>query len=347
MSKYFLIIFFPLLAIFFIASFFISVNKGSPEEEVIITTKQLKEIPDEINAIYLTGPYLASEYRLNNILNLIEDTEINSVVIDVKDFSGRNYLDEDWIYMDKIIERLHENNVYSIARIAAFEDPKLSSNRNNLAIKNKQGDLWKTYTGLSWVDPSSKEVWDYNIEIAKKAWNLGFDEINFDYIRFPTDGDLTNINYPFFNEEKTKRETMIEFYSYLRDKLKSIKISADLFGLTTLSDDIGVGQNIEDAGKYFDFVCPMVYPSHYASGFQGYLNPSEYPYEVVYKSLAEANKKITNLRPWLQAFDLLGYEYDRDEIQKQIKAAKDALLENYHGYMLWNSQNKYIKEGLQ
>lgn len=349
MNKYLLIVFFPLLIATFIASFFVFNKEESYEEPIeiiVIETKQLKEIPSEINAIYLTGPYLANENRMSKILTLIKETEINAAVIDVKDFSGRIYLEDSWVKMDEIVEKFHEKDVYVIARIAVFEDPILSSSKNSLAIKTSEGDLWETYTGLTWVDPSSKDAWDYNIEIAKRAWNLGFDEINFDYIRFPTDGDLKNIKYPFFDKEITKRETMTEFYKYLRNELKGMIISADLFGLTTVIEDIGIGQNIEDASQYFDFVCPMVYPSHYANGFNGYVDPSEYPYEVVYKSLSKANEKVNNIRPWLQAFDLLGYDYDQDEVQDQIKATKDALLDNYHGYMLWNSQNIYSKTDL-
>lgn len=360
MNKKHFIIFFLFLFLAFAISFcFFKEEENFEEiisEEETIVSNQLKNIPDEVNAIYLTGPYLSSQSRLDKVLSLIEETEINSAVIDVKDFSGRIYLNiendtlskynalQSWVKMDEIIEKLHEKNVYLIARIAVFEDPILSSNKANLAIKDKDGNLWKNYNGLSWVDPSSKEVWDYNILIAKEAWKMGFDEINFDYIRFPTDGDLKAISYNL--NGKTKVGAMNEFYEYLRNELTGIRISADLFGLTTVIDDIGVGQNIEDASKYFDFVCPMVYPSHYTSGFNGYIDPSGYPYEVVFKSLNKASDKISNIRPWLQAFDLLGYDYDKDEIQKQIKASKDALLDNYSGYMLWNSQNVYDKEDL-
>ncbi|MDD3032480.1 MAG: putative glycoside hydrolase [Candidatus Pacebacteria bacterium] len=315
----------------------------------------LETIPKIENAIYLTGSYLTSEYRFEKIFFLIEETEINAVVIDVKDFSGKIYLNIDnevldgalqlWVETDKIIEKLHDKGVYVIGRVVVFEDPILSNKKPELAIKDNDGNIWKGYDGLPWTNPSSKEVWDYNILVAKEALNLGFDEINFDYIRFPTDGNLKIINYTL--EGKTKIETMEEFYIYLRNNLKEANLSIDLFGLTTLVNDIGVGQNIEIASRYFNYVCPMVYPSHYADGFAGYLDPSEYPYEVVYKSLDEANKKVGNIRPWLQAFNLMGYEYKKEEIQAQIKATKDALGENYNGYMLWNSKNEYFSEYLK
>lgn len=357
-KKYLLLfLFFLFLAL---AIFFYGFKNEENFEEIIfekevIDSKQLKNVPDEINAIYLTAPYLSNENRLNKILLLADETEINAVVIDVKDFSGRIYLNiennelnkynalQSWVKVDDIIKKLHEENIYIIARIAVFEDPILSLNEK-LAIKNIDGSVWKTYNGLSWTDPSSKDVWDYNILVAKEAWKMGFDEVNFDYIRFPTDGIIENIDYDF--NEKTKTEIINEFYDYLRNELYDVIISADLFGLTTLVSDIGVGQNIKDASKYFNYVCPMVYPSHYANDFDGFPNPSEHPYEIVFKSLNVANEEVNNIRPWLQAFDLLGYDYGREEIQEQIKASKDALLDNYSGYMLWNSQNIYLKEDL-
>jgi len=349
--KYKIVIFIFILFLAFLVSFLIFKNIES--EEKLIKEAEIKE---NIKAIYLSSFYLTSETRFEEIISLMNETEINAVVIDVKDFSGRIYLNtqneelnkygalKTSIKMDQIIERLHQNNVYVIARIAVFEDPILSLENKDVALKDKQGNLWRTYAGALWVDPNSKEVWDYNILVAKEASKIGFDEINFDYIRFPSDGALSNIDYS--SHTKTKREVMIDFYSYLSKSLKNIIISADLFGLTTVIDDIGVGQNIKDASLYFNFICPMVYPSHYSKGFDGFIDPSEYPYEVVFKSLSEGNKKIKNIRPWLQAFNLLGYEYGREEIQAQIKASKDALLDNYSGYMLWNSQNDYNIEDL-
>ncbi|MDD4661946.1 MAG: putative glycoside hydrolase [Candidatus Pacebacteria bacterium] len=349
------IIFFILILFLTLSVSFLLFKNTGGEEEVIENKVEVK-MPENINAIYLTSSYLTSEIRFQKIISLIEETEINAVVIDVKDFSGKIYLNieneelnkygalQSWVKMDEIVKKLNEKNIYTIARIAVFEDPILSNKNQSVALKDKQGNLWRTYAGAFWVDPNSKEVWDYNILVAKEASKIGFNEINFDYIRFPSDGALSNIDYS--THIKTKREVMIDFYSYLSDSLKNIIISADLFGLTTIIDDIGVGQNIEDASKYFNYVCPMVYPSHYAKGFDGFIDPSEYPYEIVFKSLSEGNKKIDNIRPWLQAFNLLGYEYKREQIQEQIQASKDALLDNYSGYMLWNSQNSYNIEDL-
>jgi len=343
------------ILIFILLIFIVSFNVLD-KEDVIPKEDTTVKVPRNVNAIYLNSFYLTKEARFEKVISIIKETEINSVVIDIKDYSGKIYLNSSneelnkygaqqaYIKMDKIVERLHNENVYVIARIVVFEDPILATKNPNLALKDKEGNLWKTYASNLWIDPNSKEAWDYNILVAKEASKIGFDEINFDYIRFPSDGALSDIDYSSHNA--SKREVMLSFYKYLSASLKDIIISADFFGLTTIIDDIGVGQNIEDASPYFNFICPMVYPSHYSSNFDGFLNPSEYPYEIVFKSLSEANKKIDNIRPWLQAFDLLGFEYRREEIQKQIEASKDALLDNYTGYMLWNSQNYYNIEDL-
>jgi len=210
---------------------------------------------------------------------------------------------------------------------------------------------------LAWIDPAAKESWDYNIAIARDAVSHGFDEINFDYIRFPSDGDLKNMSFPFWNEEVSKHLIIREFFKYLREELSDVKISIDLFGLSTVSlNDLGVGQVIEDAFEYSDYVCPMIYPSHYADGFIGFQNPAEYPYEVVKYSIEGALKKLmiykqskeTNvqLRPWLQDFDL-GAIYDAEMVKAQIKAVYDALGNDFNGFMIWSSSNFYTKEALE
>ena len=358
--KYILII----IPIICIVVFFITINKkdeievftADPQNNVEIIKEELekntKRTPKEVKAIYLSAPYLSNDDRLNKIITLTKETEINAVIIDVKDFSGKVWFNTDldilekyaneqkWIDIDYILEKLHENNIYTIARIVVFEDVILATNRNDLAIKDKTGNIWKTSNNLAWVDPYSKEVWDYNINIALEAAKKGFNEINFDYVRFPSDGILSDAVYPFFNNETTKREVIKGFFKYIDENLKNEIISIDLFGLTTVAyDDIGIGQVLEDALIYFDYVCPMVYPSHYANGFRGLDDPNAYPYDVVLISLSEAEKRDNDskLRPWLQNF----YNYTENEVKLEIQAVKDALQEKYIGYMLWNASNIY------
>jgi len=335
--------------------------------------------PEIINSVYITSWSASKKSHIDYILNLAKSTEINAVVVDVKDYSGHIGYDissEIDKYgakqkrisdIDKLVEEFHKSGIYTIARITVFQDPILAKARSDLAIHDKNKlifatsdfsflTLWFDKDGLAWIDPSAKESWDYNISIAKDAIKRGFDEVNFDYVRFPSDGSLENMIFPFFDGKTEKSLIIRDFFQYLSRELAGAKISIDLFGLTTVSnDDLGVGQKIEDAFLNFDYVCPMVYPSHYADGFQGYDNPAEYPYEVIKYSMDSAisrlktfNEKkeqgrITKLRPWIQDFNL-GATYDFLAVQMEIKAIKDALKDDFYGYMAWNSKNFYTAE---
>jgi hypothetical protein len=342
-------------------------------EEVIQEVKienKLQNPPKEARALYLTGWSAGNVKKMDEIIELINKEELNAVVIDIKDYSGyisyKSDIEEvikygaEKIMIDDVgslIKKLHDNNIYAIARITVFQDPILAKAKPELAIKNKAtGGIWKDNKGLEWIDPASQEAWDYIIKIAQEASTKGFDEINFDYIRFPSDGALRNMSFPFYNKEKEKHEVIKEFFSHLRDNLTGIIISADLFGLATINNgDLGIGQTIEDAYENFDYVSPMVYPSHYASGFIGYKNPADYPYEVVKYSIKKAvikleefnklqeiepeaeDKKLAKIRPWLQAFDM-GAIYDSDKVKAQIKASNES---GGVGWILWNASNNY------
>ncbi|MCX6761013.1 MAG: hypothetical protein NTZ84_02850, partial [Candidatus Nealsonbacteria bacterium] len=264
-----------------------------------------------------------------------------------------------------LVKQLHDENIYVIARISVFQDPVLANARPDLAVLSRSKllnqstssyALWTDNWGLSWADPSAKEVWKYNASIAKDALSYGFDELNFDYVRFPSDGDLSDMVFPSWDQKIEKHLIIKDFFKYLRQELSGARISVDLFGLSTISsDDLGIGQVIEDGYGYFDYVCPMVYPSHYAFGFSGYPIPSEHPYGVVERSMKgalkrlndfnKANHKNAKLRPWLQDFTLT-VPYDAEKVKLEIKALKDVLGKDYNGFMLWNSQNIYTKEAL-
>ena len=358
--------------------------------------KPLADPPKEIKAIYLTAWSAGNFKKINEIIKLIKNTELNAVVIDIKDYSGYVAYDTDIpevkkyeaekIMISKInslIKKLHDENIYVIARITIFQDPTLAKARPDLAIhsKNKLAaneqkltnkTLWLDNKKLSWIDPAAKEAWDYNVAIAKDAANRGFDELNFDYIRFASDGNLNDMAFPSWDDKIKKQEVIKTFFQYLRGQLSGIKISADLFGLSTINDgDLGIGQIIENAYQYFDYVAPMVYPSHYAKGFLGYKNPAEHPYEVVKYSIDSAVVRLNNyelkimnnatttditttetqnskLRPWLQDFDL-GAKYDARMVKYQMRAVYDAASttpELINGWMLWNPSNSYTREAL-
>lgn len=327
---------------------------------------QIINPPKIIKGIYATGWSAGSEKKINQLISIIKNNNLNSIVIDIKDYSGHisyfiqnekaknsGALDEIRIlYPNKLIKKLHDENIYVIGRITVFQDPIFAKKFPQNAVKNKlTNDLWKDNKGLFWIDPQSKEYWDYILDISRDAWARGFDELNFDYIRFPSDGNLELMEFPFWDKQTPEREAIKDFFDYLKNNLKDVKISADVFGLTTISkDDLGIGQIIEDAYNYFDAVCPMVYPSHFNNGSFGYKNPAEYPYEVIYKSMSEALTRLKNntssiavLRPWIQSFDL-GAKYDKKKINDQIRAVEDVLLNtNYFGgYLLWDPSNNYL-----
>ena len=346
--------------------------------------------PSIIKAVYLTSWAAGRKDYVDYVISLAKDTEINAVVIDIKDYSGyvgyitdveevKKYNAQEGRIRDvkSLIKKLHKNGIYTIARIVVFQDPVLARARPDLAVASKTkisglkklnslfsstawsvDTLWTDKKGLSWVDPASLEVWDYNIAIAKDAALEGFDEINFDYVRFPSDGDLGDMIFPVWNTSTSKREVIKHFFGYLHKELQNQVISVDLFGLScTREDDLGIGQRIEDTFGYFDYVCPMVYPSHYENGFLGYQEPAKYPYEVVKYSLERAlvrlkqykrpEEKDTKIRPWIQDFSLGGVPYGIQEVKKEIQAVHDSLGDDFFGFMLWSPSNVYTKEALQ
>ena len=342
--------------------------------------KPLLNPPDAVKAIYATSWSAANPKKLDYLINLIKSTELNSIVIDLKAYDGyvayniKNDDVEEYgakkIIIPKVnalLKRLHDEGIYAIARVTVFQDPVLAKAREDLAIQSKFGGVWRDNKGLAWLDPASREVWDYTVAISKDILTRGFDEINFDYIRFPSDGDLAKMSFPFYNASTSKKAIIGDFFRHLRAELPGAKMSADLFGLSTIdSGDLGIGQMIETAYAYFDFAAPMVYPSHYAKGFMGYQNPSFFPYEVVKYSMETALSRLnkmkakssaatstalypigytlnSKLRPWLQDFDL-GADYNAEMVRKEIQAVYDSGLSD--GWMLWNPANVYTKEAL-
>jgi len=322
--------------------------------------------PETVKAIYLTSFSAGSLKKIDWLTELAQSSELNAVVIDVKDFSGyisydssvsasEEYKSERIAIkdIDSLINRLHDNKIYTIARISVFQDPTLVKAKPEWAVQNKYTNKpWTDRNGLSWIDPACKECWKYYADIARDASERGFDEINFDYIRFPSDGDLSALLFTYWDKALTRPQVLNEFFKYMRSELGDMKLSVDFFGfVTTRNDDFGVGQVMEDAFEYFDYISPMVYPSHYPSGFLGFANPATRPYEIVFHAMKEGNERLKiykektgnhrpNLRPWLQDFNL-GADYNQTMVWAQIKATQDALGENYNGFMLWNARNVY------
>lgn len=355
MNKYFVGIL-VLIAISF--GVFIFVPKEIQKGNDNVVKHEKKSAPKEVVGVYLTSWSAASPDMIDYVIGLSKGAGVNAVIIDIKDWSGHIPYDtgvpeaansERVIIKDMagLIKKLHDNGLYVVARVAVFQDPIFASERSDLAVKSKKGGIWYDFKGLSWIDPSQKEYWKYTVDLSKDALGKGFDEVNFDYIRFPSDGILQDMDLNVSSE----REVVSDFFKYLRENIPDDNISVDLFGLTTVNkDDLGIGQSIEDAYRYFDFVCPMVYPSHYESGFIGFDNPADHPFEVVAYSMAKAKLRLgdskAKLRPWLQDFNM-GAVYDTEKVSLEIRAVKEMMGESYSGYMLWNPENWYNEEAIK
>ncbi|MCR4442748.1 MAG: putative glycoside hydrolase [Peptococcaceae bacterium] len=328
--------------------------------------RPISKEPVKVKGIYMSGSAVYSSTLFPYLIDLVDTTELNALVVDMKDDSGILAFDFDIPLAREIKARTHgtgqafeekmrvlyTKNIYPIARIVVFKDPVLAERKQELAIKRKDGGLWRDRKGLAWVDPHCETVWKYAVDVAKEAAKVGFREIQFDYVRFPTDGDVKNAVYPFAGGQK-KEDVIQEFLRYARTELQpyNVFLAADVFGLTTLTlDDMGMGQKFEKVISQVDYICPMVYPSHYGPGNYGFNNPNGHPYEVVRQALFDGLKKINEsghtgvlLRPWLQDFDLGSPAYGREEVRAQIRAAYDSGLEEW---MLWNAGNRYTKEAL-
>lgn len=317
--------------------------------------------PEPVKALYMTSWVASTPSMAKKIIDLVDSTEANALVIDIKDYtgnvsfiSGDERLSNTGVEENRIknikefIGELHKKNIYVIGRVAVFQDPHLVKKRPDLAVKTASNKdvIWKDRKGITWLDAGSEEVWEYAVLIGEISYSVGFDEINYDYIRFPSDGNMKDIYYPI-SEGKPKAEIMKSFFSYLNDTIrkKGIPISADLFGMvTTNTDDLNIGQVLENTLPYVDFVSPMVYPSHFPPTWNGLKNPAANPYDVIHYSMGKAVERAKamgenplKLRPWLQDFNL-GATYTKEMVRDQIKATYDVGLTSW---MMWDPANTY------
>ncbi|MEK9152888.1 MAG: putative glycoside hydrolase [Patescibacteria group bacterium] len=344
-----------------------------------------KKVPGFVRGLYVTSSTAGDARRFEDLVKMAERAGINTLVIDIKNDNGdiafapadpelKPYAAEKMPIADPdaFTRRLHDRGFYLIARQFVFQDPAYVARHPEQAVRRAGGALWRNNHGVPWIDAAARDAWQYNAAIAKDAHGSGFDEIQFDYVRFPSDGKISDMRFPFYDGKTPKAEIMGNFFAYLDDELRvknGIAISVDLFGLVMWQHehDLGIGQRLSDAVPHFDYVSPMVYPSHYPPGFDGYANPALFPYEIVYKNLVRgrsvfeaaaatrvsdrvaagekdpAPPPVASVRPWIQDFTL-GAVYTPDMVRAQIKASIDG---GASGWLLWNARNVYTESALK
>jgi len=321
---------------------------------------EVKLPPLSPKALYLSFYGVGSKALRDPALKLIEETELNSLVIDAKGDRGMipwrssvaraSEVGAQRIITvrdaDSLLKSFKEKGIYTIARIVVFKDDLLATARPDLAVKTPAGELWRDREHLAWVDPFRKEVWEYNIQIAEEAAKLGFDEIQFDYVRFP---DSRSPCFSRPSTEESRVQAIAGFLQEAKSRLApyNVFLAADIFGYVCWNlNDTDIGQKLEPIAAAVDYLAPMLYPSGFQFGIPGYRNPVQNPYEIVYLSLKKAQErsKISPLRfrPWLQAFK--DYAFDRrqfngKELRDQISAADKF---GSQGWMLWNPGNNYM-----
>jgi len=320
-----------------------------------------------IRGLHVTSWAASSLVSFNRLVGLVNRTELNALVLDLKEAEGRiaydsrldiakelGTLEPIVSNIDGLITIMRENRIFPIARICVFKDTLLAHKKPEWAVKNKSGNIWQDKKGQSWLDQYNREVWDYIVMIAEEAAQRGFREIQFDYVRFPSDGQISDCVFPAkanFGETISPARVIRRFLEYAKNRLKpyGVAISADLFGLTCSSlDDLNIGQVIEEVAKEVNYVCPMTYPSHYYRGMYNLQVPEAEPYKTVFTSMKDVRVKLgdTNpcgIRPWLQDFSLK-VKYNAFEVQEQIRAVYENGISEW---LLWNPRCVYTEEVLR
>jgi len=316
-----------------------------------------REVPDEIRGVHVTMGLASLPGKLDEYL---ATPGLNAIELDVKDEDGRvGFVPSSvplarqtgaaapYYKAKQVARQAHAHGAYLIGRIVTFEDPVLAEKRPDLAIRSSDGSIWHTNGGLAWTNPYDRRVWRYNVDLAAAAVKAGFDEIQFDYVRFPSDGDISLIRYPGTHTQ-SMRWTIPAFVQYAGKRLHPLgaRVSVDVFGLSA-NRDLGIGQLPRRVSRYVDAVYPMVYPSHFSSGEYGISDPNAAPGETVTRSLQDFQRALegrkARLTPWLQDFSL-GRTYDEEDVLAQVAAARGL---HTRGFLLWNPEGLYTTPVLQ
>ncbi len=385
-----------------------------PKQEEIATVDDRPVVehvplPEHVKAVYMTACVAGTQDFRDRLVTFVEETEINTLIIDIKDYSGTisfppqsDEWKSAWVAakcgatdMQSFIASLHEKGIFVIGRVTVFQDPFYAPLHPELAVKKADGTtVWRDNKGLSFIDVGSRPYWDHLVLLARDAYNIGFDELNFDYVRYPSDGNMTDIAFTqskHYEGDIDKQANLEEFFKYVNIKLDDESLfsavrhehtgrasstpwtSADLFGMTTTNyDDLSIGQVQDRAAPYFDFIAPMVYPSHYPKNAFGYANPNEYPYQIVHHAMQVGVSRMQStttpmmgfmhtrigtstpavyaktaygpekFRTWIQDFDY-GGDYDAADVRTQIQASYDA---GVMDFMIWAPSNVYTRAAL-
>jgi hypothetical protein len=336
-------------------------GSGTSSQAKNATTAQPEPapLPEEIRGVHVTAPLASLEGRLDEYLALA-DAGLTALELDVKDENGEIGFGRQapplardigaakaFYNPSKAAQKAEAAGVYLIGRVVVFQDPILAAQRPQLAIKRRGGGLWTTSAGLAWTNPYDERVWKYNVDVAVAAVEAGFDEIMFDYVRFPTDGDLSSAVFTGKRKEH-KTATIGKFVEYARSRLEPLgaRVSAAVFGLTA-TREMGIGQRPRRLAQHLDAIYPMVYPSHFGAGEYSLDDPNAVPGITVARALRDFRQELRGqdalLVPWLQDFSL-GRNYTLEDVRAQILAARDA---NAGGFLLWNPEGVYKKAALK
>ena len=357
-------------------------TEPKPTEEPVVEVNEdeepvwMADFVDTREKVNAKGIYISSSYinkKLDDAIALVDSTELNAMVIDIKSDAGYITYRMDYDVAKEIgactstigdinatVKKLKEHGIYLIARVVTLKDPVLADKKRELALKNKDGSIFRDSSGLAWVNPYEDEVWDYLIEVCKQCVEIGFDEVNLDYIRFSTDRGMSNVDFGPKAEEMTRIEVITDGIRRICETIKPMGafVSCDVYGaiISSSVDARIVGQSYFNMSKYLDYICPMVYPSHYGDGYYGLDYPDCHPYELVYHALMDSQKVLymldpdenkAEVRPWLQDFTATWVKhhltYGKEEVRNEINAVYDA---GYSQWLLWNSAINYTKDAL-
>lgn len=350
-------------------------EETEPETESITIEQEPERIPVKVKGIYISAYVAGTTTMVDNLIAEIDKTEINTLVIDLKDDFGRVACEMDSPLVDEIgsvkvyirdietlMQKLKEHDIYAIARIPAFRDAWLGEHRPEWCVTKADGTVFHDRDGNAWVNPYKQEAWDYLVEIATQAKKIGFDEVQFDYVRFCTEKGMQEAVFDEADVQGRSRTDIIsEFMAYTYDRLKKegLFVSADVFGAIINSgiNANSVGQIYGELAKHLDYISPMIYPSHYADGNYGIDHPDMHPYQTISAALADSRKElyfaglesdhIATVRPWLQDFTASWLAnhipYGGKEVREQIQATYDA---GYDEWLLWDASCKYDWSGL-